>query len=59
MSRWKLGSMVSKWVISPTYKMVYIGVITHLLAFDPNFLRHPSTPPPQCPQCRRPYDRGL
>ena len=47
--RWKLGSMVSKWVISPTYKMVYIGVITHLLAFDPNFLRHPSTPPPPMP----------
>ncbi len=32
MSRWKLGSMVSKWVI--TYlSMGYIGGITHLLTF--------------------------
>ena len=24
---------------------MYIGVITHLLTIDPNFLGHPSTPP--------------
>ena len=42
MSRWKLGSMVSKWVI--TYlQMGYIGGITHLVTIDPNFQpRHPS-----------------
>ena len=26
MSRWKLGSMVSKWVISPTYKWGILGL---------------------------------
>ena len=26
MSRWKLGSMVSKWVISPTYKWAILGL---------------------------------
>ena len=31
MSRWKLGSMVSKWVISPTSKWGVVGGITHLL----------------------------
>ena len=42
MSRWKLGSMVSKWNI--TYlKTGYIGVITHLLSIDPNFLGHSSS----------------
>ena len=38
MSRWKLASMVSKWMI--TYiQMGYIEVITLLLTFDPNFQR--------------------
>ena len=35
----KLGSMVRKWVISPTYKWGNLGVITQLLTFDPNFQR--------------------
>ena len=36
-----LGSMVIKW--GRTYlQMGYIGVITHLLTIDPNFLAHPS-----------------
>ena len=26
MSRWKLGSMVSKWVVSPTYKWGILGL---------------------------------
>ena len=29
MSRWKLGSMTSKWVRSPTYDGVYIGPCPH------------------------------
>ena len=33
--------MVSKWVITYLY-MGYIGVTTHLLTIDPNFLGHPS-----------------
>ena len=38
MSCWKLGSMVSKWVISPTYKWDILG-LTHplILTIDPNF----------------------
>ena len=52
MSRWKLGSMASKWVISPTYiinGVQYIGLITHLLTIDPNFqrdilVRDPASP---------------
>ena len=44
MSRWKLGSMVSKWVISPTYRWCILG-LNHplILTFDP-ILGHPSTP---------------
>ncbi len=40
--------MVSKWVI--TYlDMGYIGAMSHLLTFDPNFLGHPSSfQPLQC-----------
>ena len=35
--------MVDKWGI--TYLLMgYIGVITHLLTIDPNFLGHPSNP---------------
>ena len=38
MSRWKLGSMVSKWVISPTYKWGIYWVYNPLiLTLDPNF----------------------
>ena len=40
----KLGSRVSKWVITPLYP-IYKYVITHLIAIDPNFLTHPSTAP--------------
>ena len=38
MSRWKLGSMVSKWVISPTSKWGVVG------GYNPftNFWGHPS-----------------
>ena len=34
----KLGSMVSKWVISPTYKWGILGVVFHPLipTIDPN-----------------------
>ena len=39
MSRWKLGYMLSKWVIITYLYMGYIGVITHLLTIDPNFQR--------------------
>ena len=35
--------MLSKKVITYLY-MGYIGVITHLLTIDPNFLGHPSEP---------------
>ena len=46
MSRWKLGSMVSKWVITYTYQWDIGGYnLTHLLTIDPNFLGHPSTLP--------------
>ena len=39
MSCWTLGSMVSQWVISPTYKwFVYWGYNPLILTFDPNFL---------------------
>ena len=31
--------MLSKWVISPTYKWDILGHITHLLSIDPNFQR--------------------
>ena len=43
MSRWKLGSMVR---INGLFHLlingVFLGVITHLLTIDPNFLEHPS-----------------
>ena len=41
---WKLGSMFSKWVISPIYKWSILGVISHLPTIDPNkpFPGHPS-----------------
>ena len=46
----KLGSMASKWVISPTYWCGILGWNNSLiLTIDPNFLAHPSsqpTPPP-------------
>ena len=43
MSRWKSGSMVR---INGLFHLlingVFLGVITHLLTIDPNFLEHPS-----------------
>ena len=37
-----LGSMVSKWVISPTYKWgIPWGYNQLILTFDPSFLGHP------------------
>ena len=55
MSRWKLGSMVSKWVmlvngfdqwaISPTYKWgIPWGYNPLILTIDPNFLGNLSMP---------------
>ena len=39
----KLGSVVGKWVISPTYiNGVYWGYNPPILTFDPNFLGHPN-----------------
>ena len=40
----KLGSMLTKWVSSPTCKWDILGLqlTTHLLSIDPNFLGHPS-----------------
>ncbi len=35
----KLGSMVSKWVITPIHPIYMWGYITHLLTIDPNFQR--------------------
>ena len=38
------GSMVSKWVISPTYKWgIPWGYNPLILTFDTNFLGHPSS----------------
>ena len=40
----KLGSMVSNWVISPTYKWgIPWGYNPLILTFEPNFQGHPST----------------
>ena len=42
----KLGSMVSKWVISPTYQWgIPWGYNSLILTIDPNFLKHPRTSP--------------
>ena len=43
MSRWKLGSMVSKWVISPIYP-IYQEVKQPIdpITIDPNFPGHPK-----------------
>ena len=54
----KLGSMVSKWVISPTYQWVFLGVYNPLiLTIDPNFLK-PTTPPSQPEVPYSPMDRA-
>ncbi len=42
---WKLGSMVRKWIISPTYKSGILGLKPIYYPFT-NFLGHPSTPFP-------------
>ena len=40
MSRWKLGSMVSKWIL--LINGIYWGYNPLILTFAPNFLAHPS-----------------
>ena len=49
MSRWKLGSLVR---INGLFHLlingVFLGVITHSLTIDPNFLGHPSIPLAKC-----------
>ena len=42
MSRWKLGSMDRKWVVSPTYKWGFCWGYYPLTNHLPNFLGHPS-----------------
>ena len=45
MSRWKLGSMVSKWVFSPTYKWgIPWGYNPLILTIDPKFQRDIQVP---------------
>ena len=55
----KLGSMVSKWVISPTYKMRFVGLYpTDVLTFDPNVQRDILTYPPKMTITSTENDRG-